>query len=42
VHIKADLSGVLAESLCIGCGACAIADPTVELRLDPKKLIFEP
>lgn len=42
MHIKADLSGVLAESLCIGCGACAIADPTVELRLDPKKLIFEP
>jgi coenzyme F420 hydrogenase subunit beta len=42
VHVNHDLSGVIAESLCIGCGACALVDPTVELRLDPKKLIFEP
>jgi coenzyme F420-reducing hydrogenase beta subunit len=33
---------VLAESLCIGCGACAAVDPTIELRLDPRKLIYEP
>jgi len=42
VHVKHDLSGVMAESLCIGCGACAIVDPTVELRLHPQKLVFEP
>lgn len=42
MHVKGDLSGVIAESLCIGCGACAVVDPTVELRLDPRKLIFEP
>jgi coenzyme F420-reducing hydrogenase beta subunit len=33
---------VIAESLCIGCGACAVVDPSVELRLHPEKLIFEP
>lgn len=37
-----DLSGVLAESLCIGCGACVFADPSLELRLHPEKLIYEP
>ena len=42
MHVSNDLSGVLAESLCIGCGACAAVDPTVELRLDPRKLIYEP
>ena len=28
--------------MCIGCGVCQFADPTVEVRLDPKKLIYEP
>lgn len=42
MHVSGDLSGVIAESLCIGCGACAAVDPTVELRLDPTKLIYEP
>ncbi len=37
-----DLSGVIGSSMCIGCGACAAADPTVELRLHPDKLIYEP
>jgi coenzyme F420-reducing hydrogenase beta subunit len=37
-----DLSDVIANSLCIGCGACAHADPSIELRLDPEKLIIEP
>lgn len=37
-----DLSGVLEEDLCIGCGACVHADPSLSLRLDPEKLIFEP
>ena len=38
----ADLRGVLDNDLCIACGACVLADPTIELRLDPEKLIFEP
>lgn len=42
MHVKSDLSGVIAESLCIGCGACAIVDPSIDLRLHPKKQIFEP
>lgn len=37
-----DLSVVLENDLCIGCGACVAADPTLELRLSPTKLIFEP
>lgn len=37
-----DLQEVLGNDLCIGCGACVAADPTVELRLHPEKLIFEP
>jgi coenzyme F420-reducing hydrogenase beta subunit len=40
--VKQDLSGVLDASMCIGCGACQFADPTVEVRLDPVKLIYEP
>jgi coenzyme F420 hydrogenase subunit beta len=42
VHVSGDLSGVIAESLCIGCGACAVVDPTIDLRLHPNKLIYEP
>jgi coenzyme F420-reducing hydrogenase beta subunit len=38
----ADLRGVLDNDLCIACGACAVADPTIELKLHPEKLIFEP
>lgn len=37
-----DLSLVLENDLCIGCGACVAADPSVSLRLHPEKLIFEP
>lgn len=37
-----DLQGVLDNDLCIACGACVLADPSVELRLHPEKLIFEP
>lgn len=40
--VAADLSGVIENSLCIGCGACTVADPTVELSLNPRKLIYEP
>ena len=40
--ITNDLSGVLEASMCIGCGVCQFADPTVEVKLDPTKLIYEP
>jgi coenzyme F420 hydrogenase subunit beta len=39
---RTDLSSVIENSWCIGCGACAVADETVELALHPTKLIFEP
>jgi coenzyme F420-reducing hydrogenase beta subunit len=38
----ADLRGVLDNDLCIACGACVLADPSIELKLHPEKLIFEP
>jgi coenzyme F420 hydrogenase subunit beta len=37
-----DLRGVLDNDLCIACGACVFADPSLELKLHPEKLIFEP
>ncbi|HEY6532730.1 MAG TPA: Coenzyme F420 hydrogenase/dehydrogenase, beta subunit C-terminal domain [Acidimicrobiales bacterium] len=40
--IRRDLSGVLASSMCIGCGACQAADPTISIVLDPVKQIYEP
>jgi coenzyme F420-reducing hydrogenase beta subunit len=40
--IQSDLSAVIENSWCIGCGACALADDTVELALHPEKLIYEP
>jgi coenzyme F420 hydrogenase subunit beta len=42
MNVTHDLSGVLASDLCIGCGACVFADPSLELHLDPVKLIYEP
>jgi coenzyme F420-reducing hydrogenase beta subunit len=40
--VRHDLSGVIANDMCIGCGACMFADPTVTVRLHPEKLIYEP
>lgn len=40
-HYK-DLSGVIANSLCIGCGACVHADPTLRLALNERKQMYEP
>lgn len=37
-----DLQPVIENDLCIGCGACMAADPSLGLRLDPIKQIFEP
>jgi coenzyme F420-reducing hydrogenase beta subunit len=37
-----DLSAVIDQSLCIACGACVFADPSLELKLHDEKQIFEP
>lgn len=37
-----DLGGVLESGLCIGCGVCTFADPSLQLHLHPEKLIYEP
>lgn len=37
-----DLSAVREASLCIGCGACVHADPSLQLELHPVKQIWEP
>jgi coenzyme F420 hydrogenase subunit beta len=42
MNVTNDLSGVLASDMCIGCGACVFADPSLQLQLDPVKMIFEP
>ena len=42
MHAAEDLRGVLENDLCIACGACVAADPTLELRLHPEKQMFEP
>ena len=42
MNVTTDLSGVIASGMCIGCGACEMADPSVSVTLNSKKLIFEP
>jgi coenzyme F420-reducing hydrogenase beta subunit/polysaccharide pyruvyl transferase WcaK-like protein len=37
-----DLKPVIESGMCIACGACAHADPTIRLELDDLKQIFEP
>ena len=37
-----DLTHVINHDLCIGCGACAMADPSLDLVLHPRKLMYEP
>lgn len=37
-----DLSGVIEHGLCIGCGACVFADPSIELELDADRLTYRP
>lgn len=42
MNITTDLSGVIASGMCIGCGACEMADSSVRVSLNPTKLIYEP
>ena len=42
MNVTTDLSGVIASGMCIGCGACEMADASVRVSLNPKKLIYEP
>lgn len=37
-----DLRRVLESGMCIACGACVAADPTLELQLDPKAQQYQP
>lgn len=39
---REDLSGVLDQDLCIACGACVHADPSLRLAIHPDKQIYEP
>lgn len=40
--IHTSLKSVRESDLCIGCGACVHADPTLQLKLDPTKQMWEP
>lgn len=42
MNVTHNLSGVISSGMCIGCGACEMADPTVRVSLNAKKLIYEP
>ena len=37
-----DLSGVISSGMCIGCGACEMADGSVKVSLNPRSLVYEP
>jgi coenzyme F420-reducing hydrogenase beta subunit len=37
-----DLQPVIDEDLCIGCGACVAADPSIDLELDSVSQVFRP
>ena len=39
---RRDLSGVIANSLCIGCGACVHADRSLQLAFNHDKQMYEP
>lgn len=42
MNVDSDLSGVIASGMCIGCGACEMADGEVRVSLNPKSLVYEP
>ena len=42
MNVATDLSGVISSGMCIGCGACEMADGSVRVSLNPRSLIYEP
>lgn len=42
MNVATDLSGVISSGMCIGCGACEMADGSVRVQLNPRSLIYEP
>ncbi len=42
MNVDRDLSGVISSGMCIGCGACEMADGSVRVSLNPKSLVYEP
>lgn len=42
MNVTTDLSGVISSGMCIGCGACEMADTSVKVSLHPSRLIYEP
>lgn len=42
MNVTTDLSGVISSGMCIGCGACEMADGSVRVALNPRSLVFEP
>ncbi len=42
MNVDTDLSGVISSGMCIGCGACEMADGSVRVSLNPKSLVYEP
>ncbi|MFZ9628542.1 MAG: Coenzyme F420 hydrogenase/dehydrogenase, beta subunit C-terminal domain [Ilumatobacteraceae bacterium] len=37
-----NLAGVIDSGMCIGCGACEMADGSVRVELDPRRRIYQP
>ena len=42
MNINTDLSGVISSGMCIGCGACEMADSSVKVTLHPTRKIYQP
>ena len=42
MNVTSDLSGVISSGMCIGCGACEMADGSVRVELNPRSLVYEP
>lgn len=42
MNVSSDLSGVISSGMCIGCGACEMADGSVRVELNTRSLVYEP
>ena len=42
MNVSENLSGVISSGMCIGCGACEMADGSVRVELNPRSLVYEP